>query len=74
MLYGDKLLTQIEIIWCDADVLERADELEITLSKEEVSNVLFILKKKHDATLGLSWDTIDYAIGIIVDERKQGKT
>lgn len=70
MLYGDKLLTEISIVWCDEDVRETAKQIGYTLTDEEVSNVLWLLKHKHDATIGITWDTIDFWIREVVKERE----
>ena len=43
-------------IWSSPDVKGRAKELDITVSDEEVNE---ILDRMDDAELGISWDTID---------------
>lgn len=42
------------IVWMPEDVLS----LDDTLTDEQVSWVLGRMESKHDATLGISWDTI----------------
>jgi len=49
---------EIHIIWSAADVIETAREMGMKLSAQQISNVLEILEHKHDAQLGISWDTI----------------
>ena len=47
----------IEIKWCVSDVqCVRAD-----LTDEQSWKVLLLVKKYHDATVGISWDTIEAA-------------
>lgn len=46
-------------IWCVEDVLDRARELGIKLSKEQAEVVLERVDRKQDASIGISWDVID---------------
>ena len=46
------------IVWMPEDVLA----LDDTLTDEQVSWVLERMEHKHDATLGISWDTVEYWI------------
>ena len=46
------------IVWTAEDVLSFDD----ALTDEEVSWVLDKMERKHDATLGISWDTVDFWI------------
>ena len=72
-MLSDKILTKIEIVWQDCDVIETAKEMGITLSKEEISDVLFLLKRTYDTTLGITWETIEYNIDDVVSKRKRKK-
>ncbi len=46
------------IVWMPEDVLCRDD----TLTDGQVSWVLERMEHKHDASLGISWDTVDFWI------------
>ena len=46
------------IVWMAEDVLT----LDETLNEEQVAEVLYMMKQKHDATLGINWDTIAFWI------------
>lgn len=46
------------IVWMPEDVLS----LDDTLTDEEVSWVLTRMQHRHDANLGISWDTIEFWI------------
>ena len=46
------------IVWMPEDVLS----LDETLTDEQVSYILGRLEHKHDATLGITWDTIEFWI------------
>ena len=71
-----KLLTSISIVWCDDDVrqqmsdMNERDDTDIELTPEEISDVLSLMESEHDASMGLSWDTIEYHIDTILSERK----
>ncbi len=65
----ERLLTKISVSWCDQDVEHKASEMGIELTKQEVSDVLSELERRHDATVGISWTTIECIIDEIVSER-----
>jgi len=46
-------------IWCEDDVLERADDLSIECSREQARDILDKMDNKQDCSMGISWDTID---------------
>lgn len=46
------------IVWMPEDVLS----LDDTLTDEQVSWVLERMEHKHDACLGISWDTVEFWI------------
>lgn len=46
-------------IWQVCDVQERAKERGIKLTTEQVEAIIDRMHRKQDATLGISWDTID---------------
>ena len=61
----------IAIRWHRDDVRGVADEdfPDDNLTDDEVDSVLCYLKNKHDASLGVNWDTIDFWIGEVISER-----
>jgi hypothetical protein len=62
-----KLLTEISIVWCADDVRHVAEQKNITLTDEQVSDVLYLMQDRHDATIGMSWDIIDYLIDDVLE-------
>ena len=46
---------QIEIVWSVEDVQEVRPDLD----DEQSMEVLYMVLKKHDASLGVSWDTLE---------------
>lgn len=49
----------ISITWSSDDVIYRADERGIHLTYDQANDILDILEKDHDATIGINWDVID---------------
>jgi len=47
---------QIAIVWSVEDVMQECD----WLTKEQALEVLHALAHRHDATIGINWDTIYY--------------
>ncbi|MBC8276115.1 MAG: hypothetical protein H8E40_14260 [Chloroflexi bacterium] len=45
-------------IWCEDDVLELAKEKGIKCSRKRAREIIDKVDRKHDATMGISWDTI----------------
>jgi hypothetical protein len=46
-------------IWCEGDVLGRAKELKIKITRKRAQEILDQIDHAHDASIGISWDTID---------------
>lgn len=46
-------------IWCEGDVLGRAEELKIKITRGRAQEILDLIDRGHDASMGISWDTID---------------
>ena len=60
----------IAIIWCIEDVYTQAEDDGIDdLTHEEAMSVLDRLYRKHDATIGINWDTLSYWIEEVRGER-----
>ena len=72
--YKDQIIAgdTIAIIWSAEDVIYQAANMRedpIILTEEEIQSVLESLTNKHDATIGVNWDTIEYNIDNILQER-----
>lgn len=63
------------IVWHTEDVIENAKECGIKLTKKQAETVLFMLERKHDATIGINWDTIAFWVDQVKadSKRKSGK-
>lgn len=48
----------ISIKWSTDDVLHQAKEDSVELTEEQAIEILEILDRKHDATIGINWDVI----------------
>ena len=60
---------QISITWTDADVIHQAEDIGETLTEQEVSDILELMEKDHDATIGINWDVISFYIDKVIEER-----
>ena len=70
---GDKVIdeelpTKVSVSWCAEDVQGRADEMGVQITKEQIGEVLYLIVDKHDASLGITWDTIDFYISEVTSE------
>ena len=54
-------------IWCEDDVLELAKEKGIKCSRKRAREIIDEVDRKHDATLGISWDTISIYLDDYLD-------
>jgi len=54
----------ITITWHVDDILMRAKENDLDLSKDKALEILHDLKDNHDSTIGINWDVIDEYIWI----------
>ena len=64
---GDDAVVCIAI-WGVEDVLERASERDMTITKEQAETVLNKMDSKQDCSMGVSWDTMDCYLDEIVSE------
>ena len=49
----------ITITWHVDDILMRAKDNGLDLSKDKALQILHALKDNHDSTIGINWDVID---------------
>ena len=59
------------LIWIAEDVLGRAKDLDIKCTEDEANDILGCMESKHDATIGVTWDTIDYYLDNLERERAE---
>ena len=55
-------------IWCEDDVLERAKERGIRLTREQAQGVLANMDYKQDCSMGITWDTMDVYLDEVASE------
>lgn len=46
-------------VWQTDDVLTRAKERNMKITSEQAEGIIRQIDRRQDATLGISWDTID---------------
>lgn len=47
------------VVWQADDVVNRAEEREIKITRKQAEEIIHRMHNRHDATLGITWDTID---------------
>ena len=50
------------ITWSVEDFLYKAQEINYRISKKKAEEALHRMIRKHDAELGINWDTVDYYV------------
>jgi hypothetical protein len=53
---------KITIIWTDEDIKSISKNMNIILTKNQIGDILDNIYRYHDASLGITWDTIEYHI------------
>jgi hypothetical protein len=64
----------IAIIWCADDVLEIATQKGLNLSQEDCLEVLQSLKSNHDSELGISWNSLHFALDYFVSNHSRSRS
>jgi hypothetical protein len=49
----------IKLSWSIVDVMERAEDRGTKITKARARKILAEMNRKHDASIGISWDVID---------------
>lgn len=57
-MYADDCVVAVAI-WQTDDVMTQAKERGIEITEEQAEEIIHRIDRKQDATLGISWDTID---------------
>ena len=62
--HGFNDTNSIAIIWCVDDIKHMTKEMEIPikLTDDQCMEILWEIHRRHDATIGVTWDTLEYAI------------
>ena len=58
-------------IWRTDDVGTKASEMGVKLGEGEAAEVLELMHRKHDCTIGMNWDVMGYWIREVVGRRKK---
>jgi hypothetical protein len=61
-------ITKISITWYAEDINHVAEQLGHKLTPTQTGDVLSLLKHKHDANIGINWDTIEFWIREVVKD------
>ena len=55
--------------WCKEDILHMAKDMPVSITEVEAEEILGSIEHNFDASLGVSWDTIEWAIEDHVSRR-----
>ena len=58
-------------IWCEADVLARAESKGIKCTREEAAELIDEIDRKQDCELGITWVTLDCYLDQLRDARQE---
>lgn len=49
----------VMVLWLQEDILDRAEERGIGLSKKQADEILDLVERKQDACIGVNWNVLD---------------
>ena len=61
-------LTTLNIKWSYTDIIDRAEENGLTISRKQAKEILFLLNHNYDCNTGINWDVIDVQTTIYLDD------
>ena len=56
------------VIWQVEDVTQQAADRGIKISEDEAQEIIERMEDKHDCSIGITWDTIDYYLDMYLEE------
>ena len=59
------------IVWQADDVIGQANERGVKCSKKEADAILEAMERQHDASYGISWETINTHIDDLVEKHQE---
>ena len=68
--YTDNGTPYISNDWHLDDVEMMREQMEVTLTEEEMEEVLHTVANSFDANYGIAWDNFEFAIQQVIDGRK----
>ena len=68
--YTDNGTPYISNDWHLDDVEMMCEQMEVTLTEEEMEDVLHTVANSFDANYGIAWDNFEFAIQQVIDGRK----
>ena len=58
------------IIWQPADIMSRACDNQLDISENDAIQILNVMESKKDASIGITWETIDYLVDELMETRR----
>jgi len=66
--------SSISITWYSEDIVDIAEKINCKISEEDAINILRMLKKNHDATVGINNDTISESIRLYISGKEKNRS
>ena len=60
-------------IWCTNDVIDKAKEMRRRISKATANDIIHQIHRRHDASMGITWDTLESYIDDAISDRQKIK-
>lgn len=71
MKYTEKTRPLLVSVWTEYDVQGIADEYDTKLSDNEIKQVFKDIDRNHDSEIGITWESIRFAVEEVVKSRKE---
>ena len=52
----------VENLWCSGDIIGTGENMDIEISEEQALEIMELMGRRHDATIGVNWDFIETII------------
>jgi len=56
------------IVWQAEDVLDTAEDMGFILTRQQAEDIVHLLDDRHDATFGITWDTVESYVDDLIQE------
>jgi len=63
------MTTEVSFKWCAGDILGTNPNLTM----QQVEDVLTLMERRHDCTVGINWDVVQCSIDEILSDSEEGE-
>jgi predicted P-loop ATPase/GTPase len=61
---------RLHVVWLIYDVISRAKEQGIKVSRKQANDVLEMIDHNHDCNIGITWDVLDYCTDDVLERQR----